>query len=345
MIASEPPALIEVEGLAADYRRDGGWFGVIEDLGLTIRTGEALGLAGESGCGKSTLAALLMGEARRDRRIRAGAIRFEGRDVSAMGRRELRRLRAARLAFVPQNAATALTPTMRIGRLFAETLRTSRRPLAGTAAAERARRSLALVGLPDPDGALRRYPHQFSGGQQQRISLALALCRDPDLLILDEPTTGQDAVTRLAIVTLLAELRAAARTAMLYVSHDLATLSEVCDRIAIMYAGQIVEAGPADEVLLRPRHPYAQALIASVPRPDVAPDPSAMLAGTPVRQHRTEGCRFAPRCRYAEPECLRLAQRLRPVGPGHAVACHRSAAIAAVQQGDAAPVRQQLASA
>jgi oligopeptide/dipeptide ABC transporter ATP-binding protein len=228
--------------------------------------------------------------------------------------RMLRGLRRKRIALVPQNGGTSLTPTLRIGRLFAEAV--GRDVVRAEAALER-------VGLPDPAAALRRFPHQFSGGQQQRIALALAICREPDLLILDEPTTGQDALTRRGIVALLASLRASSRMAMLYVSHDLATLSEVCDRIAIMYAGEIVEVGAAGQVLNTPRHPYTKALLASVPRLDRAPDPGAILKGSLDRRFLPHGCRFAPRCTFAEPSCRTDRQTLTPVGDAQFVACRR----------------------
>lgn len=306
--------LVEVSGLTVDYRRNGAWDTVIRDIDLAIAPGEALGLAGESGCGKSTLASLLMGERRSERRVSAGQVWLGGVDLFRAGPSALRDLRRKRLALVPQNGGTSLTPSMRIGSLFAEAF--------GQDTA-RAEQTLALVGLRDPKAALQRFPHQFSGGQQQRIALALAICREPDLLILDEPTTGQDALTRRSIVALLASLRASSRMAMLYVSHDLATLSEVCDRIAIMYAGEIVEIGAASTVLGAPRHPYTKALLASVPRLDRAPDPDAILKGTLDRRFLPAGCRFAPRCAFAEQPCHVERQSLAPVGATQSVACRR----------------------
>ncbi len=307
-------SLVEVSGLTVDYRRNGAWDTVIRDVDLAIAPGEALGLAGESGCGKSTLASLLLGEKRSERRVSAGQVRLGGVDLFAARPKALRDLRRKRLALVPQNGGTSLTPTMRIGSLFAEAIGRD---------TVRAEQALARVGLPDPKAALRRYPHQFSGGQQQRIALALAICREPDLLILDEPTTGQDALTRRGIVELLASLRASSRMAMLYVSHDLATLSEVCDRIAIMYAGEIVEIGTASTVLEAPRHPYTKALLASVPRLDRAPDPDAILKGALDRRFLPEGCRFAPRCTHAETACHTDRPLLEKIEGDHAIACRR----------------------
>jgi oligopeptide/dipeptide ABC transporter ATP-binding protein len=253
--------------------------------------------------------------------VSAGTVRLGGADLYQARPKALRALRRKRLALVPQNGGASLTPTMRIGSLFAEAI--------GKDSA-RAEQALARVGLPDPRTALRRFPHQFSGGQQQRIALALAISREPDLLILDEPTTGQDALTRRGIVELLADLRATTSMAMLYVSHDLATLSEVCDRIAIMYAGEIVEIGAAGTVLEAPRHPYTKALLASVPRLDRAPDPTAILKGTLDRRALPQGCRFAPRCAQAQAACFLDRQALEPIGAGQAVACRRWSELAFV---------------
>jgi peptide/nickel transport system ATP-binding protein len=321
--APSPDAVAVVRGLTVDYRRDGRWETVIRGLDLAIGRGEVVGLAGESGCGKSTLAALLLGERRSERRLAAGTVEFDGENLFEIPAPRLRALRRGRVALVPQNGGTSLTPTMRIARLFHETLRGQANIRSRADADREAKLHLGLVGIPDPAAAIRRYPHQFSGGQQQRIALALALCRNPDLLILDEPTTGQDALTRRGIVALLASLRERTRTAMLYVTHDLATLSEICDRIAVMYAGEIVELGPTGTVLTAPRHPYTRALVASLPRLEHAPDPAAILRGVLNRRLLPEGCRFAPRCGFAEPACHGERQTLAAIDADHAVACRR----------------------
>jgi peptide/nickel transport system ATP-binding protein len=334
-VTGAPDAVARIEGLTVEYRRDGRWETVIRDLALAIGPGDALGLAGESGCGKSTLASLLLGEARSERRIAAGRVEVGGDDLFRIGPAQLREIRRRRIAMVPQNGGASLTPTMRLGRLFGETLRRQAGLRGAGSVAARAAHYLGQVGIPSPEAALRRYPHQFSGGQQQRIALALAICREPDLLVLDEPTTGQDALTRRGIVELLAELRASTRVAMLYVTHDLATLSEICDRIAIMYAGELVETGSTEAVLAAPRHPYTRALVASLPRLEAAPDPAAILRGVLDRRLLPEGCRFAPRCRFAEPKCHGERQSLVAVGPDHAVACRRSNALGVAESAGA----------
>jgi peptide/nickel transport system ATP-binding protein len=319
--APAPP--VAIDRVSVDYRRDGAWHNVIRELSLSISPGEAVGLAGESGCGKSTLASLLLGERQDERRITAGTVRFDGLDMYALPRRDLQRLRGGRIGVVPQNGGTSLTPTRRIGRLFDDMLRRHRPGMRPQERARAAQTHLARIGIADPAAALTRFPHQFSGGQQQRIALALAMSCEPDLLVLDEPTTGQDALIRRGLISLLRELRREARVAMLYVTHDLATLSEICDRVAIMYAGEIVETGPVGEVLGDPRHPYTRGLVAALPRLDAPPEPGAALRGTLDRRHLPAGCRFAPRCPYAQAVCAEQRQALEDVQPGRAVACRR----------------------
>lgn len=314
--------LVEVHNLGVDYATDRAWHSVLRGIDLELRAGEVVGLAGESGCGKSTLASLLLGERHGARRITAGSVTFDGIDLFAAPRATLRSLRGARIALVPQNGGSALTPTLRIGTLFAETLHRHRRGLSRVEARARAVEGLAEVGLPHPDVALNRYPHQFSGGQQQRIALALALLCDPDLLLLDEPTTGQDTLIRRSIVAQLGQLAVTRRMTMVFISHDLATLAELCDRIIVMAAGEIVEDGPAGTVLGRPAHPYTQGLVAALPQ--LHRQPVATLSDAPLDRDRLpEGCRFAPRCPHATPPCSVVRQRLTPVALGHLAACMR----------------------
>ncbi|GAB4070918.1 ABC transporter ATP-binding protein [Ancylobacter sonchi] len=266
-----PEPLVAVEGLTVEYRHQTGWRPVIRDLDLQIHRGEAVGLAGESGCGKSTLVSLLLGENRPGRRIAAGEIRIEGEELFGLPAARLRALRGRHIGFVPQNGGTSLTPTRRIATLFDDVLRAHRPELDAPARRARAHAQLAAVGFPDPDGALVRFPHQFSGGQQQRIALALALASEPGLLLLDEPTTGQDAQIRRGLIELLWQIRRRSNVTLVFVSHDLLTLADLCDRIDVMSEGRIVESGSAAAILQAPAHAYTRRLVAAVPRLDEPP--------------------------------------------------------------------------
>jgi ABC-type glutathione transport system ATPase component len=270
--------LLSVQRLTVDYGQRGGRHRAVEDVSFDIQTGEVLGLAGESGSGKSTVAYTLLARRRPGSQIVAGRVLFEGRDILSLPEREARLLRGSRVGFVPQNPATSLTPTMPVGRQIEEVLETHGFASGGKARA-RAEELMALVGLPDPRALARRHPHQLSGGQQQRVLIAAALACRPSLVVLDEPTTGLDVTTQAQILTLLADIRAEFGTSMLYVSHDLAALSRLSDRIAVMKAGRIVEIGPTSAVVGAPRQDYTRALIAALPDLDRPPANVAAAAG------------------------------------------------------------------
>lgn len=313
---------LAVTGLVVAYRAQSGWSSVVEDVSFTLGEGEILGLAGESGCGKSTVAYAVMGERRAGSRILAGRVGFEGHDILTLSDRRLQRLRGTGISLVPQNPTTSLTPTMTCGSQVSELL--EYHGLAhGAAARKRTLDLLTEVGLPDPEAAFARYPHQMSGGQQQRVVIAMAIAGEPRVVVLDEPTTGLDVTTQWRILQLLRDLRDRLGTAMLYVSHDLAALSQLCDRIAVMYAGRIVEIAPAAPLFARPRHPYTQALLAAIPRLDVPPPADPPLQGGLRRDRLPPGCPFAPRCGAVLPACVVSPQALAPVEENHEVACWR----------------------
>ena len=309
------PPVAEIRGLRLAY----GEAEVLAGVSLAVRRGEVLGLVGESGCGKSTLAHLLLGWRQPAARVLAGSVAFEGQDLLRLPRARLDRLRGARVALVPQNPTTALDPGMRVGEQVAEVLRRHRAAPRGGAAG-RVAGLFRDVGLPEPAAIGRRWPHQLSGGQQQRVAIAMALACGPSLLVLDEPTTGLDATTQQQIVALLAELRARHGTAMLYVTHDLALLAEIADRIGVMYAGRLVEVARTADLFARPAHPYARGLIATLPGRAGGGEP---LVGMLRRRELPPGCPFAPRCPHAEPACAAEPQALEPVRAGHEVACRR----------------------
>jgi peptide/nickel transport system ATP-binding protein len=315
--------LLEVRDLSVAYRQGGGWSRAVDAVSFNVQAREVFGLVGESGCGKSTVALQLLGYWHPAMRVEQGDVLFKGQGLTAMSRPQLDTLRGDRIAFVPQNPTTALNPGIRIGEQLVETMVAHGRSYHAQSAAAVAR-ILELVGLPISRDFQRRYPHQLSGGQQQRVCIAMALTCGPDLLVLDEPTTGLDVTTQEQIVFLLSDLRRRIGVAMLYVTHDLALLSQIADRIGVMYAGRMVESAPTREIFLRPRHPYTQGLIASIP---LIEDQSAArarpLRGLLRRRELPAGCPFAPRCDHALDRCRAERQELQPTEGGRAVACWR----------------------
>jgi peptide/nickel transport system ATP-binding protein len=293
-----PPRLV-VEKLAVAYRRAGRPdVHVVRDFSVDLQPGRILGLAGESGCGKSTAALASIGFRAGGAQIVGGTATFDGRDLLSLDMGELRRLWGARIGYVAQAASSSLNPSMKIGHQIREVVKlhaSSYTPATGAALLER-------VGISRPESALERYPHEFSGGQQQRIAIALAMSPRPDILILDEPTTGLDVTTQVRINGLIRDLLDEEGAAALYVSHDLALLRVIADDIAVMYAGEVVEAGPAPEVVAHPRHPYTRALLACVPNARTG-EHVVGIPGLPPSQVVTTACAFAPRCEFALELC------------------------------------------
>ncbi len=316
--------VLEVEGLTVSYRRAGEWATAVSDVSLAIAAGEAYGLVGESGCGKTTLALSLVRYLPRNGRVDRGVIRVDGQDLLRLKDAELRRWLGARVAMVYQDPVSALNPALRIGDQIAEVYRFHQGVSRGEALA-RARAALARVAMPDPDGALRRYPHQLSGGQQQRVVIAMALAGAPRLLILDEPTTGLDATIEAEVLDLIAALRVDLDAAILLISHNLGLVARMCDRITVMYAGRVVEEGPAREVLRTPSHPYTMGLLRSLPRLGgtkhsvrLEPIPGAL----PFLGDTLPGCYFEPRCPLARAQCREREPGLFDAGPGRRSRCY-----------------------
>ncbi len=317
------PAL-SVEDLRVSYRRAGVWTPVLSSVSLTIGAGEAYGLVGESGCGKTTLALSLMRYLPRSGRVDAGVIRVDGQDLLQLGEAELRGWLGTRLAMVYQDPTSALNPSLRVGDQIAEVYR-FHQALSRAEALRRARESLVGVAMPDPDSVLRRYPHQLSGGQQQRVVIAMALAGSPRLLVLDEPTTGLDATIEAEVLDLIAALRAQLNAAILLISHNLGIVARMCDRIGVMYAGRIVEEGPAREVLRSPRHPYTMGLLRCLPRPGITKDRVRLepIPGTlPFLGDAIPGCVFHPRCALARDRCREHEPELIDAGAGRRSRCY-----------------------
>lgn len=281
---------LQVRDLTVEYFTPAGWQRAVDSVSLEVRHGEILGLVGESGSGKSTLAHQMLGYLQPNARRLGGRIFFAGHDVATLPVEVLQKLRGNRISFVPQNPTTALSPAMRVGEQIAEVLRRHRRlePDAIQARVDELMRQVGLTGIPD---IAMRYPHRLSGGQQQRIAIAMALACEPELIVLDEPTTGLDVTIQQQVIELLKALRASRGVSMVYVTHDLPLLSQIADRLAVLYRGRLVEIGAAAQVFSQPTHAYAKSLIAAVPQFQAArgrtiraaPDDAPLLSASAIR--------------------------------------------------------------
>jgi peptide/nickel transport system ATP-binding protein len=292
-------ARLEVRDLEVRIGRSGP--DVVSDVSFAVPAGQVLGLVGESGSGKTTVALALLGHARRGLRISSGEVRLDGVDLLTLGGRDLRAARGSRVAYVPQDPAAALNPTLRVGTQLKEALRVH--PGVVNDPGERILEVMREARLDTTPQMLRRFPHQLSGGQQQRVGLAMAFCCRPSLIVLDEPTTGLDVTTQRHILDTVRSLCLSYGVAAVYVSHDLAVVSGLVAEVAVMYAGRIVEIGPTAKVFGEPVHPYTRGLLAAVPSPGRA-ETLAGIEGQPPRPgRRGRGCSFAPRCAFAVSEC------------------------------------------
>ena len=314
--------LVEVSNLTIGYHnKAGNLVYVLKDVSLQVKPGETLGLVGESGCGKSTLGQAMMGYLRSGSRILDGTVLYSGMDIFKQTTRELESIRGNKIALIPQNAGEALTPTMRIGKQIIEALEL-KTDIKGVTAKERMVELLGQVRLPHPEVLADRYPHELSGGQQQRVVIAMALAGKPNMLVLDEPTTGLDVTTQAHILELLRDIVSELGTAMMYISHDLGVIARVSDRVALMYAGEIVEDASVSELFKIPSHPYARGLLESIPRLELSGIPNSMPGQPPVPGELL-GCSFAPRCPFVTDICNSKLPELRFTNQQtHLVRCH-----------------------
>jgi peptide/nickel transport system ATP-binding protein len=321
--AADP--LLEVENLKVIFHGDRGRIThAVDCLDLTVQRGQTLGLVGESGCGKSVTALAIMGLLPRGSADVSGRIRFDRIDMLTLSDREMRDMRGDRLAMIFQEPMTSLNPMYSIGEQIAETL-IRHRSLSRRRARERTIELLRLVKIPSPEERVDDYPHRLSGGMRQRAMIALALACDPTLLIADEPTTALDVTIQAQILDLMRDLKAAAGAAIILITHDLGVVAEVCDEVAVMYAGEIVERAPVDVLFASPQHPYTIGLLGSMPRLDSSAAELAAINGmVPNMAALPPGCRFAPRCPFVREICTQAPPPMVPIGPSHQSRCVRA---------------------
>ena len=317
--------LLSIEGLKTHFATDDGMIHAVDGVDLSIERGETLGVVGESGCGKTVTAMTVMKlVAMPPGKIVAGRILWQGRDLVPLGPDEMRSIRAKEIAIIFQEPMTSLNPVYSVGEQIAEVIRLHE-GVGQRAALEKTIEMLKLVHISNAARRVHDYPHQFSGGMRQRVMIAMALSCRPKLLIADEPTTALDVTIQAQILELLGELKEKFGMAVMLITHAMGVIAETAQRVAVMYAGKVVEEAPVASLFASPLHPYTQGLIRSIPRVDTAATQKKRLEAiggvVPSLLDPPPGCRFAPRCRYARAICTAETPPLREVRPGHKVAC------------------------
>ncbi|UYV38017.1 ABC transporter ATP-binding protein [Rhodobacteraceae bacterium D3-12] len=313
--------LLTVENLTVTFPGRAGVVHAIEDVNLSVAPGEILGMVGESGAGKSMTGAAIIGLIEPPGRITKGKITLEEQRIDTLRPEAMRRIRGRKIGAIFQDPLTSLNPVLTVGEQLIETIQTHLK-LSKVEARERAIDWLRRVGIPAPEARIDTYPHQYSGGMRQRVVIALALCAEPSLVIADEPTTALDVSVQAQIIALLRKLARETGVAVLLVTHDMGVIAETADRVAVMYAGRIVEIGAVEEVLTNPKHPYTSGLMASIPRIGPRPDQLAQIEGAMPRPNaRPAGCAFGPRCPHRMEICGQQRPELRTTQLD-SVACH-----------------------
>ncbi|HUA76460.1 MAG TPA: ABC transporter ATP-binding protein [Acetobacteraceae bacterium] len=321
--------LLEIEGLRTVFRQPSGEVPAVDGVDLTVERGETLGIVGESGCGKSALSLSIMRLIAPPGRISAGRILFDGADLLLLPPAAMREIRGNRIAMIFQEPMTSLNPAFTVGRQLTEAMRAHDRSLSARSLRGRAVEALAHVRIPAPERRLDEYPHQLSGGMRQRVMIAMALACRPDLLIADEPTTALDVTVQAEILALLGDLQRETGMAIILITHDLGVVAETADKVAVMYAGRIIEQGLVAALFDDPQHPYTLGLLGSIPRLEQTRERLLAIEGAvPPPFALPSGCRFHPRCVFAAPECAETDPKLVSVGTGSA-AHHRAACLRA----------------
>jgi len=314
--------VLEVRDLTVSYRTPRGRVRALRNVNLDIPRGKVVGIVGESGCGKSTLLGAIIGLLDANAEVESGSVRFDGRDLLSMPEKDMRALRGDRVSMIFQDPMTTLNPVLSIG-----TQMTDIQYRGKASAAEKRKRSAAMlerVGIPDAANRLANFPHQFSGGMRQRIAIAMALQSEPDLLIADEPTTALDATLEVQILHRLRELQQSLRCSILFISHHLGVIAELCDEVSVMYAGEVVEQGSVRDIFHNARHPYARKLLECDPAriAEKTSNLPTIPGDIPDLVALPEGCIFRARCEQAMTRCASKVPERHQVGAGHHAACH-----------------------
>jgi oligopeptide/dipeptide ABC transporter ATP-binding protein len=314
-------ATLQVEDLRVEIASRRGTVHAVDGVSLEVPPGEAVGLVGESGSGKSMTLRAILGVLPPEAKITAGRVLLDGQDLAHLSNSQLNRIRGPKIAMIFQEPMSALNPVMKVGPQIAEGPRVHL-GMSRARAAERALELMRRVGIPDPERRYRAYPHEFSGGMRQRVMIAIALSCEPAVILCDEPTTALDVTIQDQILRLLSRLCREAGTSLVFVTHDLPVVAQVCRQLAVMYAGQIVERGPVADVLTQPSHPYTLGLVRSAPDVDNVQSALVAIPGSPPSLvSPPAGCRFHPRCKFAEQDCQETVPPLRLIDAGRATAC------------------------
>jgi peptide/nickel transport system ATP-binding protein len=303
-MTTEAKPVLEVDGLSVDFITDRGWTNVIDNVSFSVAPGETLGIVGESGSGKSVTSLAVMGLLpQQSALVSSGSIRLLGEELTSVAPRRMEDIRGNEMAMIFQEPMTSLNPAFKVGFQIAESVRRHTN-LSKSQAMERAVEVLDLVGIPNPRRRAQSYPHEFSGGMRQRAMIAMAISCNPQLLIADEPTTALDVTIQAQVLELLDQMRRDLGVAIIFITHDLGVVAEVCDRVLVMYAGQIVEQSPIEPLFRSPHHPYTEGLLVAMPQVGLVGEELASIPGSPpVPWDLPDGCRFRPRCGYEQAQC------------------------------------------
>ena len=318
-----PDPLLRVQGLRTHFYTYAGIVKAVDNVSLEVNKGETLGVVGESGSGKTVTAQSVLRVVPPPGKIVDGKIEFQGKNLLALRETEMQQIRGKEIAYSFQDPTTTLDPVYTVGDQLAEVIMRHQK-LSKKDAWTKAADLLKMVDIPDADIRIHQYPHELSGGTKQRIAIARALSCEPILIIADEPTTALDVTIQAQILDLLREIKDRMNLAMVLITHDMGIVAEICDRVTVLYAGQVCESGTVEQVFEKPKHPYTQALLTSVPNLALRKEKLSVIPGNvPNLIDPPSGCRFNPRCQYAQQICIDRVPELEPIGEGRMVHCHR----------------------